>query len=182
LPGIFRYFTKKNMLVGNALGWFIIIFISILVTVALAWLMFAKLKVDPKFTYLVLAAGLICGCLIYKNTLCVIEVITPSRFEQYMVFGSARYIATDGQQVTIAYSDGDDTFIINATDHLMAIESIAYGDPVFIFDAGPTLIDAHTAMAWCCIPDYFPNETPPGTVSVTKGIDSETKHWLRFGY
>ena len=170
------------MLVSNTFGWVIIIIIGVLALVAMG-LLLTKLKANPNLYLLAIAIGMLAGFSAYCRTTCVVDVAQDGTIEIFMGFGSSEYTSTDGQKVSVSErSDGTDTYIINGTNRMMCLETIEYGESSFIFfDFGPSLILPHTTCETYSEPDYFPYETPPNAVSVTEGVDSDKKHWLRYG-
>lgn len=170
------------MLVNSFLGWTIIVIISIGAAFLLAWLLFSKLKMDTRYYVLPLGFGMIVGFIIYCKTMTLIVVGADGAINNYTAFWNTSYTSPDGQGVQIRQVEGEDNFIVNCTDKMMALESIHYGESIFIFDFGPTLIPPHTTLSTASEIDYYPYETPPGAVSVQKGTESDTKYWLRYGF
>lgn len=169
------------MLVNNTFGWIFIIIVGILATVSVGLLMI-RLKIDQKYYTFAFAPGLLAGFILYTLTTCVIDVSKDGEILIYMGLGSTIYTATDGQKIhVIRKKNGTDTFIVNASDKMMALEYIQYGEPVIFINLEPELIPPHSTYEYHSSPDYFPDETPPNTTSVTKGVKSSSKYWLRYG-
>jgi hypothetical protein len=178
------FFVIKTwiMLVNNTLGWIILIIIALIPTVGMFWLMYVKFKASEKLFGLGLLPGIITGAIIYSGTTCVIDLNKDGvTINTYMGFSSGEYVASDGQKIAVKKEGGKDVFIVNGTDRTMALETVEYGTSYLgLFNSGPELIEPHTTMETYRAPDYYPQESPPGSVSVSQGSSSATKYWLRY--
>ena len=168
------------MLVGTTLMYVILTFIGILVSIPVFWLLFWKLKTNPKLVGLGILPGIIVPMIIYAQTVSVIDVHRDGQIDTYLGLGSSSYTSSDGQSVEAKRDDYKDVIIINGSDRDMALETIGYGSIIYASLSGPDIIKAHSIFKTASDPDYYPGETPPHSVSVSKGSSGTSRTWLRY--
>lgn len=174
------------MIINYFLGHVLLLLIPLGLTIFCFWLFFHKWKWSEKIFGVALIPGAILWLLLWMHATLDLIVIKKDRsVDHSMVFGGVTYTAEDGQvvevrRVILGISNRCDVYIINTSDAYMAMESIGYGSsPIFLFSAGPAIIPPHRSMMETSVPDYFPNENPPGSVNVTNGVKSDSRDWLR---
>ena len=88
----------------------------------------------------------------------------------------------DGKELIPESTSDYSKFIINRTGKPLVFERVNYGTapfPVLSFGS-VDLFQANEVQGVSVFPDYFPSERPPGSVTVTKGIEFDREEWLRF--
>ncbi|HEY6160335.1 MAG TPA: hypothetical protein VI112_03905 [Bacteroidia bacterium] len=168
------------MLVGSTLMYVILTFIGILICIPVFWLLFWKLKANPKLVGIGIVPGIIVPMIIYSQTVAVIDVHRDGQIDTYLGWGASTYTSSDGQTVEAKRDDSKDVIIVNGSDRTMALETIGYGSVIYASFSGPAIIKGHTIFKTSSDPDYFPGETPPHSISVSKGSSGASRTWLRY--
>jgi hypothetical protein len=169
------------MIVNLTLGHILLLLFPAALSIFLLWLCFAKWKWNERL----FAVAFIPGAILYlflwgQLTTDVILIDENLDVERSMVFFSASYESPDHQKMHVSQMGSNDVFIVNASDEALTLERVSYGESFMPFNFfGPTVIPPHRTMLESDVPDYFPKQMPPHSVSVGKGIKSDSKDWLR---
>ena len=174
------------MITPYFLGHVILLLIPAGISALLFWLFFKKKKLNPKFSWTVLIPGSIVWVIsLYAFTLDLIVVNKDLSIDHYLVFSHPDYTAADGQHFKIirnmpgAESNGS-VFIVNLSESTLGLETLGYGDSPFSGPGGMAdILPPHRTMIAYSVPDDFPLEEPPSSVSTSKSVKQKTRYWLR---
>lgn len=174
------------MIINLTLGHILLLILPLGISAFLLWFLFVKLKWNEKIFGIAFIPGAILWLFLWSScTLDLVVVKSDLSVDRYMVFFGAEYEATDGQKIEVRRTRSEygvryDVFIVNTSDVTLAQETIAYGDSPFAFlSSGPDIIPPHRTLMDGSVPDDFPFDVPPGSVSVQKGIKGDSRDWLR---
>lgn len=166
------------MLLNYSLGVALLITAGIIVFILGLWGM-NKLKLSPKLFIIPLIIAIIAAAFIGTMTKRIYEYTRDKQVVSFMAFGGSEYVATDGQKVPYGQMKRGNC-IVNASDAMLQLEEVRYGGLSFSFSSPePEIIKAHAYYFGSGSIDFFPNETPPESISVDKKSSGSTiRNWL----
>ena len=154
--------------------------LPVALTAFLIWFVIARRQINQRFLILLMLPGAFLWLFLWGQFTCDLVVVHADiSTSRYMVIGRGNYTAPDGQKIDVRDDGNGDVFIVNASGQTMTDATVAYGKQNPFLPSAPDVIPPHRTLQCRNVPDYYPGEAPPETVSVRNGMKSDSRDWLR---